>query len=190
MAGRLRKADTPVQTASEEARPLWKIMMRLVQAMGSDIPAVSIDELRTHCSRMLPGLEQGWQTTERDAWLMPTPRNRNSAPLPAQQKSLKPLDVVSRYSMYREGLWARASVLLVDAGKLHCLADVIVHPETLHQLGISPGDAINVRTYSGEQSYHIGVRDDVSPGVLFVARRGVAGALSSDSEAELVGGNH
>jgi NADH-quinone oxidoreductase subunit G len=78
--------------------------------------------------------------------------------------------------------------LLVAAGKLHALDDVIVHPETLTALGLNAGEN-TVRTFLGEQVLHIGVREDVSPGVLFVAKRGVAGDLSDVTAASIVGGH-
>jgi len=192
MAGRLRRSSLPLTPPEGEGRPLWKVMMRLLQAMGNTIPAVSLNEIRAHCERLMPGTRQAWDGSPMDSWLMPAVRNRNAVSFPTQSVQLKPLDVVSRYSMYREGTWARASALLVDAGRLHALADLIIHPNTLQAAGLAPGDAVKIRTYHGEFTYHIGVRDDVSEGVLFIARRGVAGALSSDSEAELLsngGGN-
>jgi len=186
MAGRLRKTSLPLTPPEGQGRPLWKVMMRLLQAMGGAIPAVSLTELRAQCETLIPGSKQAWDGSAIDSWLMPAARDRKAVSFPSQQKALKPLDVVSRFSMYREGTWARASDLLVDAGRLHALADLIVHPNTLKQVGIAPGDAVTVRTYRGEFSHHIGVRDDVSEGVLFIARRGVAGVLSTDSEADLV----
>ena len=186
MAGRLRKSSLPLTPPEGEGRPLWKVMMRLLQAMGGALPAVSLEELRAHCDRLIPGASKAWDGTPTDSWLMPPGRHRKANFLPSQQPPTKPLDLVSRYSMYREGAWARASDLLVDAGKLHALADLIVHPDTLKQAGYAPGDAVTIRTYHGDFRHHIGVRDDVSKGVLFIARRGVAGVLSSDSEAELL----
>jgi len=165
---------------------LWKVMMRLLQAMGGDLPAVSLAEVREQCERLIPGSGQAWDGSEIDSWLMPASRNRKAVHYPAQQLPLKPLDIVSRYSMYREGTWARASSLLVDAGRLHAMADLIVHPKTLKDAGFAPGDAVTIRTYRGVSTYHLGVRDDVSEGVLFISRRGVAGELSSDSEAEMI----
>ena len=81
--------------------------------------------------------------------------------------------------MYREGAWARASELLVEAGGLHALDDVLVHPQTLKSAGLSEGEA-SIKTASGELTCYIGQREDVAPGVLFVAKRGVAGDLSSE----------
>ncbi len=186
MEGRLRTSSLPLTPPAGEARPLWKVMMRLVQALGHEVPVITLDELRVQCEQRIPGIERAWDGSAQDSWLMPAARDRKAVHLPAQQRSLKSLDVVSRYSMYREGTWARASDLLVDAGRLHALADLIVHPATLKSAGFAPGDAVTVRSYRGDSSYHIGVRDDVSEGVLFVARRGVAGVLSSEREVDLV----
>ncbi|RMH52870.1 MAG: NADH dehydrogenase (quinone) subunit G [Zetaproteobacteria bacterium] len=185
MAGRLRTSDLPLTPPKGEGRPLWKVMMRLVQALGGEVPVVSLDELRRACMERVPGVERAWDGSPRDQWLMAPARHREAAHLPAQQARLMPLDVVSRYSMYREGSWARASGLLVTAGKLHALADLIVHPKTLQEAGFTPGDKVTVKSHRGSHSYHIGVRGDLSEGVLFVARRGVAGVLSSECEAEL-----
>jgi len=191
MAGRLRKSSLPLTPPEGQGRALWKVMMRLLQAMGGEIPAISLDEMREHCERLIPGSKQAWNGSATDNWLMPAARNRKAIYFPAQQTRLKRLDVVSRSSMYCEGTWARASKLLVDAGRLHAMADLIVHSKTLADAGFAPGDAVTIRTYRGEFIHHIGVRDDVCEGVLFIARRGVAGELSSDNDAELVvaGGN-
>jgi len=45
-----------------------------------------------------------------------------------------------------------------------------------------------VHTFLGDFSYYIGMREDVSPGVLFVAKRGVGGDLSDVSAASIKGG--
>jgi len=95
---------------------------------------------------------------------------------------------VSRYSFYREGMWARASELLSEAGNIHALDDVLVHPDTLKANGLEVGEH-TVQTFLGDKTYHIGVRDDVSPGVLFVAKRGVAGDISDVTAASITGGS-
>ncbi len=186
MEGRVRVATNPISSVGKE-RPLWKVMMRLVQALGKDVPAVSLEELREQVKRFLPELAMAWQAHEVDSFMMPTRRNTGAAYLPAGPDiSAGQLDVVSRYSMYREGMWARASALLSHAGQLHRLDDVLVHPDTLKELGLEPG-VLTVVSDQGEQQFEIGTRDDVSPGVLFVARRGVAGDLSSVVRASLRG---
>jgi len=188
MEGRVRVAGNPISRLGQE-RPLWKVMMRLVQAMGEDVPAVNLEELREHVKRFLPDLGQAWQAHEVDSFMMATRRNAKAAYLPARSDvSADSLDVVSRYSMYREGMWARASALLSHAGRLHKLDDVLVHPNTLKKLGLEPG-VLTVFSGQGEQQFEIGTRDDVSPGVLFVAKRGVAGDLSNERSVELHGGN-
>jgi len=77
--------------------------------------------------------------------------------------------------------------LLSHAGELHALDDVLVHPDTLKALGLEPGE-LAVVSDLGEQTFTIGTRDDVSPGVLFVAKRGVAGDLSNSVRVSLRGG--
>jgi len=186
MEGRVRVASHPIRSLGQE-RPLWKVMMRLVQAMGHEVPAVNLDELREHVNRFLPELAEAWQTREVDSFMMPTRRHPKAAYLPMALKISGKLDVVSRYSMYREGMWARASALLSNAGRLHALDDVLVHPDTLREAGLEPGEQIIAST-QGEQSFSIGTRNDVSPGILFVAKRGVAGDLSNETVVELCGG--
>ncbi|PJA32427.1 MAG: NADH dehydrogenase (quinone) subunit G, partial [Zetaproteobacteria bacterium CG_4_9_14_3_um_filter_53_7] len=122
-----------------------------------------------------------------DCVLVKPRRNRDVSYTPAARSDSFELDVVSRYSMYREGMWARASELLSEAARIHALDDVLVHPQTLAAKGLSVGEH-KVRTFLGEATYHIGIREDVSPGVLFVAKRGVAGDLSDVSGATIVGG--
>ena len=186
MEGRVRVATNPISSVGQE-RPLWKVMMRLVQALGREVPAVDMDELREHVKRFLPDLDQAWRADEIDRFMMPTKRNPKAGCLPA--KGLHPedsLDVVSRYSMYREGMWARASALLRHAAMLHRLDDVLVHPDTLKALGLEPGE-LTVVSGQGEQRFEVGTREDVSPGVLFVAKRGVAGDLSSEITVRLKG---
>jgi len=187
MEGRVRVADHPLKSLGEE-RPLWKVMMRLIQGMGAEVPAINIDELRQHILRFAPGMEPAWNCDAAENACRKLPaRNRNAETLPAGVKPVMPLDIVSRYSMYREGAWARASDLLTEAGRLHALDDVLVHPETLAEAGLAEGEC-EVRTPSGDHRYHIGTREDVTPGVIFVAKRGVAGDLSSETMASLGGG--
>jgi len=89
--------------------------------------------------------------------------------------------------MYRDGMWARASALLSEAGELNALDDVLVPPETLAAKGLSAGELV-VDSFLGKQKFHVGVREDVTPGVLFVAKRGVAGDLSDVTAASVGGG--
>jgi len=184
MEGRVRVAEHPLKSIGSE-RPLWKVMMRLVQAMGGEVPAVNMAELREQVIRLAPELKSAWSDAE--GLIVPS-RNRDVKTLASTSKPSAALDVVSRYSMYREGAWARASDLLVEAGGLHCLDDVLVHPDTLKAAGLSEGDN-TIKTAAGDKAvWHVGQREDVAPGVLFVAKRGVAGDLSSESSAELAGG--
>ena len=178
MEGRVRVATNPISSVGQE-RPLWKVMMRLIQAMGKDVPAVNMNELRGEVKRFLPDMAKAWEAHEIDSFMMSTHRNPKVSYLPGKPDvSGSQLDVVSRYSIYREGMWARASALLVNAGQLHCMDDVLVHPDTLKELGLEPGE-LTVASEQGEQRCEVGTRDDVSPGVLFVAKRGVAGDLSN-----------
>jgi NADH-quinone oxidoreductase subunit G len=187
MEGRVRVATQPLKSLGAE-RPLWKVMMRLVQAMGAEVPVVNMEELRAQVERFLPDLSQAWEADEVDAYMMPTKRNSKAVYLPAETGDLKgKLDVVSRYSLYREGMWARASDLLTNAAHMHALDDVLVHPDTLKDAGLEAGE-LTVVSSQGEQRYRVGTRLDVSPGVLFVAKRGVAGDLSNETVAELRGG--
>ncbi len=187
MEGRVRVATNPISSLGQE-RPLWKVMMRLVQAMGHEVPVVNLEELREQVVRFLPGLGEAWKADKVDSFLMPTARNSKAAYLPVKPELVPGgLDVVSRYSLYREGMWARASALLTHAGELHALDDVLVHPETLKELGLAPGE-LTVESELGEQTYTVGTRDDISPGVLFVSRRGVAGDLSNSVRVSLRGG--
>ncbi|MDT8375413.1 MAG: NADH-quinone oxidoreductase subunit NuoG [Mariprofundaceae bacterium] len=184
MEGRVRVAGHPLKSMGS-ARPLWKVMMRLAQSMGVEVPAVDMNELRAHVLRLAPQLQAVWAGD--DVHLVTPARNRSAMPLPSGKKQTAALDVVSRYSMYREGAWARASELLVEAGCLHRLDDVLVHPDTLQAAGLSEGEN-SIKTAAGEALYHIGQREDVAPGVLFIAKRGVAGDLSSECVADLAGG--
>ncbi len=183
MEGRVRVADQPLSSLGNE-RPLWKVMMRLIQAMGGEVPAVNLDELREHVIRFAPQLKDVWKASGEQ--MIAAARNSKAVHLPSAEHSAGALDVVSRYSMYREGAWARASELLCEAGRLHALDDVLVHPETL--AGKGAGE-YSIRSTSGSQSCYVGVREDVSPGVLFVAKRGIAGDLSSEAYADLEGGD-
>jgi len=187
MEGRVRVATNPLSSLGQE-RPLWKVMMRLLQALGHEVPVINLEELRQQVVGFLPDLGQAWQSDEVDAFLMPTKRNSKAVFLPASTKPRKgDLDVVSRYSMYREGVWARASALLSHAGELHALDEVLVHPDTLKELGLKSG-MLTVVSELGEQAFEVGTRNDVSPGVLFVAKRGVAGDLSNSVRVSLRGG--
>ncbi len=188
MEGRVRVATSPIDAIGEQ-RPLWKVVMRLLQALGHEAPVVNLEELRQQAIRFLPALGQVWQSDTVDSFMMAARRNPKLACLPTRDTYRKgSLDVVSRYSMYREGMWARASALLSHAGQLHRLDDVLVHPGTLKNLELEPG-VLTVVSDQGEQQFEIGTRDDVSPGVLFVARRGVAGDLSSETSIVLHGGD-
>jgi NADH-quinone oxidoreductase subunit G len=187
MEGRVRVASNHLTSVGQE-RPLWKVMMRLVQALGHDVPVINLEELRQQVVRFLPDLGKAWDADEVDSFLMPTARNSKAAYVPAKAEDVaNELDVVSRYSLYREGIWARASALLTHAGELHALDDVLVHPDTLKALGLEPGELVVVSEL-GEQAYTIATRCDVSPGVLFVAKRGVAGDLSNSVRVSLRGG--
>ena len=186
MEGRVRVASQPIKSLGEE-RPLWKVMMRLVQVMGGEVPVVSLDELRAVVAEKLPELGEAWKAGTIDQVLLKPRRNRNVDYLPAKPSDAFDLDVVSRYSLYREGMWARASALLSEAGRIHALDDLLVHPDTLKSLGLEAGEH-TVRTFLGEARYEIGTREDVSPGVLFIAKRGVAGDLSDVSVASIEGG--
>jgi len=179
MEGRVRIAGQPLSSIGSE-RPLWKVMMRLAQAMSDDVPAVNLEELRGHVARLAPQLDGVWNA-EGDI-VIGTVRNKDAKFLPSASKSQGKLDVVSRYSLYREGAWARASALLTEAGRLHALPDVIAHPDTL-----AAGEH-NIVTSSGEQKFVVGNRTDVTPGALFVAKRGVAGDLSSELTVDVTGG--
>jgi len=186
MEGRIRVASDPIRSLGQE-RPLWKVMMRLVQVMGGDVPVVSLDELREEVARRVPAMATAWSETTQDALLLAPGRDRKAVFTPAANSEAYALDVVSRYSMYREGMWVRASELLSEAAGLHALDDVLVHPDTLKAVGLEAGE-LSVDSVLGSSRCSVGVRDDVSPGVLFIARRGVAGGLSDLSAANLTGG--
>lgn len=186
MEGRIRVATNPLSSLGQE-RPLWKVMMRLIQVMGGDVPVVSMDELRAVVADRMPELAGIWASGETDSVMVRPARNRDAHYVPRKQDTTFTLDVVSRYSMYREGMWARASGLLSEAANLHALDDVLVHPDTLAAGGLAAGE-LTVRSFLGEKVCQVGVREDVSPGVLFIARRGVAGELSDVSAASLSGG--
>jgi len=191
MEGRVRVADNPLRSLGEE-RPLWKVMMRLIQALGHDIPAVNLEELREQVLTLAPelsGLQGVWSGEQTSEDILVARRNRKDTTLPnvATMTASKSLDVVGRYSLYREGAWVRASELLSEAGNIHALDDVIVHPDTLQALKLEAG-SLTVLSNVGAEAFTVGVRDDVSPGVLFVAKRGVAGDLSSETSVDLKGG--
>jgi len=166
------------------------VMMRLTQALGYDVPAINLEEIREKVIDLAPDLEvlkDIWAGAKQDK---PVPSaHHKGAILPnvATMKAVKALDVVSRYSMYREGAWVRASALLVEAGNIHALDDVIVHPETLNELGLEAGE-LTVLTNQGDAQYQVGLRDDVSPGVLFISKRGAAGDVSTETSVDLRGG--
>jgi len=186
MEGRIRVASNPIKSLGQE-RPLWKVMMRMIQVMGGDVPVVNLDELRQATRTRMPALATAWDASEQDSVLIAPARNKGVEPLPAKATDSFDLDVVSRYSFYREGMWARASELLSEAGNIHAMDDVLVHPDTLAAAGLSTGEH-TVHSFLGDASYYIGVREDVSPGVLFVAKRGVGGDLSDVSAASIKGG--
>jgi len=179
MEGRVRIAGQPLSSIGSE-RPLWKVMMRLVQVMGGEVPAINLDELRSHVARLAPQLDGAWNAE--GEIVIGTARNKDAVFLPSKAKKQGKLDVVSRYSLYREGAWARASELLTDAGRRHALDDVIAHPDTL-----AAGEH-TIRSSAGEQKFNVGNRTNVTPGVLFVAKRGVAGDLSSELTVDVDGG--
>ena len=187
MEGRVRVATHPLRSLGQE-RPMWKVMMRLVEALGFDVPAINMDELRERIGEMMPVLSEIWQQDKVDSILVKAGRNRQVSFLPKAEEGGFDLDVVSRYSMYREGMWARASDLLLEAGQLHALGSVLVHPETLAAKGLTAGEN-RVKTFLGEFACNIGVREDVSPGVLFIAKRGSAGDLSDVTTATITGGS-
>jgi len=182
MEGRIRQAKQPIESLGQE-RPLWKVMMRLVQQMGSEPPAINLGEVNEYSRRFMPALADALASSKDDVLVQPA-RNRDAVTLPKQGKAPFELDVISRYSMYREGMWARASKLLTEAGRLHALDDLLVHPETLAEHGLVAGE-LTVKSFLGEMRYTIGAREDVSPGVLFVAKRGVAGDLSDLTSASI-----
>ncbi len=184
MEGRVRVAEQPLKTLGEE-RPLWKVMMRLLQGMGHAVPAINLQQLRAHAVQLLPELAPFWQQEQNDKILLPVKRDAKAVYVPKVAANTG-LDVVSRYSMFREGMWARASDLLSDAGRRQALDDVLVHPQTLVDAGLQAGQ-IRVESVLGEGVYTIGTRDDVSPGVLFVAKRGIGGDLSSVTQVKLGG---
>ncbi|OIO71532.1 MAG: NADH dehydrogenase (quinone) subunit G [Zetaproteobacteria bacterium CG_4_9_14_3_um_filter_49_83] len=182
--GRIRVATQPLKSLGEE-RALWKIMMRLAQDLGFEAPAVSLDGVREAIAQYIPELKDVWAGKADGGWKVPVKRNRIAEMLPNDIEPAMALDVVSRYSMYREGAWVRASASLAEAGRLHALDDVIVHPDTLAALGLKANDKCTFQTSNGACQFVAGTRDDVSPGVLFVSKRGVAGDLSSETMVNL-----
>ncbi len=187
MEGRVRIATNPLRSVGEE-RPLWKVMMRLVRELGHELPVVSLEELRERIREFAPEIGRAWDAGGETEVLIRVARNRDAAFLPRAEEPPFDLDLVSRYSMYREGMWARASKLLSEAGRIHALDDVIVHPDTLAERGLKEGDEITIKSFLGEHRFRVGCRTDVSPGVIFVAKRGVAGDLSDVSSASISGG--
>jgi len=186
MEGRVRVAKKPLASIGEE-RPLWKVMMRLVIELGGEPPVVSLEELRDAVARWVPELARAWEDphVSDEALRLRPGRRRDAAFLPSWRPHHR-FDLVSRYSMYREGMWARASALLREAGILHALADVLAHPDTLRACGIEPGQEAVIESVLGRHRYRIGAREDVSPGVVFVAKRGVAGDLSDLVDVDLL----
>jgi len=184
MEGRVRMAEQPLKSMGDE-RPLWKVMLRLIQAFGGEVPVVNLSELRVKVAEYLPSLESTWNGSLDGR--VAVARHRDAEYLPVGIEPAMDLDVVSRYSMYREGAWVRASSFLVDAGNIHALDDVLVHPETLARLELKAGDC-TVRVSAGDFTYHVGTREDVARDVLFISKRGVAGDLSCETMASLAGG--
>ncbi|MDQ6968321.1 MAG: NADH-quinone oxidoreductase subunit NuoG [Mariprofundaceae bacterium] len=185
MEGRIRLAEHPLRSLGEE-RPLWKVMMRLVQAFGKDVPVVNLAELRLRVEAFIPEMKGVWDDGVSDDWCLPVVRNRDVSCAPNAIEPAMDLDMVSRYSMYREGMWARASSFLADAGDIHALDDLLVHPNTLKDAGLNVGEC-KIRVASGDYTYHVGTREDVAQGVLFISKRGVAGDLSCEIMASLEG---
>ena len=186
MEGRVRTAEQPLDSVGEE-RPLWKVMMRLIQGFGQNVPVVNLEELRARVSTYLESMSVVWDGSADEVWCLSTQRNRESEVLPSGVEPAMNLDVVSRYSMYREGAWVRASSFLEEAGNIHALDDVLVHPETLKNAGLCEGEC-TIRTASGDYQFHVGVREDVAKNVVFIAKRGVAGDMSCETMASLAGG--
>ena len=187
MEGRVRVATNPLRSLGQE-RPMWKVMMRLVEALGFEVPVINMTELRQRVGIMMPALTNAWEQDEVDGILVGPGRNRQLSFTPKTEDDGFELDVVSRYSMYREGMWARASSLLLEAGCLHALGSVLVHPETLAAKGLVAGEN-TIKTFLGETRCDISVREDVSPGVLFIAKRGSVGDLSDVTTATIIGGS-
>ncbi|OIQ00662.1 MAG: NADH dehydrogenase (quinone) subunit G [Zetaproteobacteria bacterium CG2_30_46_52] len=191
MEGRVRVAENPLRSLGE-GRPLWKVMMRLIQALGHDVPAVNLTEMREHVLTMAPdftALKDIWFAGKAQEDFIPAQRNRKNVFLPnvAKMNAAKGLDVVGRYSMYKEGAWVRASKLLAEAGRIHALDDVIVHPDTLAEMKLQAGD-LTIMSNVGAERFTVGTRTDVSPGVVFVSKRGTAGDISGETSVDLGGG--
>jgi len=191
MEGRVRVAENPLNSLGEE-RPLWKVMMRLIEALGHEVPAVNIAEMREKVLELMPTcttLKSVWFEGKEQGGLIAAQRHRKNVSLPnvATMKAVKALDVVGRYSLYREGAWARASSLLAEAGRINAMDDVIVHPDTLKNLNLESGE-LTVVTSRGDEIFTVGTRTDVSPGVIFIAKRGVAGDVSGETSVDLRGG--
>jgi NADH-quinone oxidoreductase subunit G len=184
MEGRVREARTPLVSVGQE-RPLWKVMMRLTQAAGCEVPAVNLEEIQAHVDRLMPELGKAVDAEIIDAYLAPARRNPKASSLPAYKPS-HDLDVVSRFSMYREGMWARASTLLTEAADLHPIGAVVANPQTLAALKLKEG-RLTMVTDRGEFPCEVCTRDDVSPGVVFVAKGGACGDLCSADSVSLKG---
>jgi len=149
-------------------------------------------ELREKVLELMPTcstLKGVWLEGKEQEGLISAQRHRKNVSLPnvAVMNAAKGMDVVGRYSLYREGAWARASSLLAQAGGIHAMDDVIVHPETLKALKLEAGD-LTVVSSAGEEKVTVGTRSDVSPGVIFIAKRGAAGDISGDTSVDLKGG--
>jgi len=190
MEGRVRVAENQLRSLGE-GRPMWKVMMRLIQALGHDVPTVNLEEIRAKVTELAPSLaplNTIWQGADEQGTFIPSMRHKGATlPNVTAAKASRSLDVVSRYSMYREGAWVRASELLAEAGSIHALHEVIVHPDTLKALKLEAG-ALTITNDKGQATYQVGLRDDVSPGVVFVSKRGAAGDLSADTSVDLEGG--
>ena len=186
MTGDVRVAENPLRVMGDQ-RPLWKVMMRLIQGFGYEVPIVDIVGLRQFVAQYLPDMTSIWSEGVDRGWRMPVARDRHVKVLPSGIEPAMDLDVISRYSMYREGAWVRASDALSEAGIIRALDDVLVHPETLKKAGLQEGSCL-VRTALGDFTFDVAVRDDVVEGVLFISKRGVAGDLSCEVMANLGGG--
>ncbi|MDX8380803.1 MAG: NADH-quinone oxidoreductase subunit NuoG [Ghiorsea sp.] len=190
MEGRVRVANNPLRSLGE-GRPMWKVMMRLIQALGHEVPTVNLAEVRAKVIELAPSLaplNAIWQGADEQDTLIPSIRHKGATlPNVTATKSASSLDVVSRYSMYREGAWVRASDLLAEAGHIHALDDVIVHADTLKALKLEAG-ALTLTNDAGKATYQVGLREDVSPGVVFISKRGEAGDFSSDTSVDMEGG--
>ena len=66
MEGRIRVATHPIRSLGQE-RPLWKVMMRLIQSLGSEVPVINLAELREQVGKQMPALNRIWQAEEDDS---------------------------------------------------------------------------------------------------------------------------